>query len=66
MAAGGAGDDEMECLGKCAAKRRAIAGECSRDFIVFEVPQLHGAVVKDRGGDRASAVTATLPRCAFP
>ena len=54
VAAGVAGDDELESVGKCAAMRGAIAGEGGQDFSGFELPHLQRVVL--RRGDRKPPV----------
>ena len=54
VAAGVAGDDELESIGICTALRRAIAGERGQDFSGFQVPHLYRVVPRRR--DRALPV----------
>jgi hypothetical protein len=48
VAAGVAGDDELESLGKGAASRRTIAGEGGQHFARFEFPHLCRVVISRR------------------
>ena len=54
VTAGIARKDQLESLGKCAAKRFAVATEGGRDFFGFEIPHLQRLVIRRR--DRALPV----------
>jgi hypothetical protein len=45
-----AGHDELESVGKRAAKRSGIAGNCGQDFSGLQVPYLHRFVIRSRDG----------------
>lgn len=49
-----AGDDEVESLGKRAASRSGIAGECGQQHSAFYIPDIQSFV--RRGGDRQPLV----------
>jgi hypothetical protein len=60
LAAGVAGDNEVESFGKCAATRSGIAGEGGQDFSSVQVPQPYRVVIRNAEAARCTSdITAT-------